>query len=364
GDVHRRQRSLINPTFRVKHIAAMLPIFLDLAADFADAWDELIESAAPAPPPGSRAARGMDIAIDREASKVTLDIIGRAGFAYEFNAVRNQSSPLYDAFTTVLGYNTLSVSRILTELVPFAKRLPVSSRVRYDASRKLIQDLVDGIILARQEELRAADASAKENDGGPIDLLSILIRANEESEEKISIDEVKAQVMTFLAAGHETTSVALSWTLHFLSKDQALQDRLRAELTAAFAPTTSARRPEVSYAALHAARLLDAVCKETLRLVAPVPMTTRHAAEDDVVDGVPVPRGTRLFICPGVAHRLVSIWGEDAEEYVPDRWLDGRAATATAGVEGFDEVATAPSTAPGQTATKPFGAYMPFLLGP
>lgn len=66
---------------------------------------------------------------------------------------------------------------------------------------------------------------------------------------------------------------------------------------------------------------LNAVCSEVLRYYPPAPMTLRQAVVDTSIDGVAIPRGTTVILCPWAVNRLPSLWGEDAARFNPDRWL-------------------------------------------
>lgn len=122
------------------------------------------------------------------------------------------------------------------------------------------------------------------------DLLSVLVRSSllSEAHHSMSHTEILSQISTFLAAGHETTASALTWTLYALAKDQlnnsnnSVQTRLRQELFA----LQYADDSESRLRAIEAAPLLDAVVRETLRVHAPVTNTMRVCTRDE--DWVPV----------------------------------------------------------------------------
>jgi cytochrome P450 len=117
-----------------------------------------------------------------------------------------------------------------------------------------------------------------------------------------------------------------------LSQHPRVQDRLRAECNAALAHTPTA---EVGAATFEPENMpfLAAVCNETLRLYPPAPSTARHAVVDTMVGGVRVPKGTSATISPWAINRSRALWGADAAEFNPDRWLEESNA-ATGGAEG------------------------------
>ncbi|KAI9360022.1 cytochrome P450 [Zopfochytrium polystomum] len=355
GDQHKRQRALINPSFRVKHIAAMTPLFADSADELVRAWIDLIEGGAALDDQG---VKSLNLDVHREAAKVTLDIIGRAGFGYDFTAVQNKKSPLYESFQTILRYNSPTVPNIVRTLLPFLAYIPTEGQREYKKARAVLRSCVEDIIESRYQNLASKDGDSD------TDLLSILIRANEESDDKISKDEIEGQVLTFLIAGHETTSVSLTWTLHLLSEHPQIQSRLRAEIDSLLPRNPPFSSSELTFDQVHSLPLLDAVVKETLRLIPPVPLNGRQAAQDDVLDGFFIPRGTMVFTPPLVMHRLPAYWGEDADQFVPDRWMGGGKAAGAGGAETADNAAAVSSAEGAASGAKAFGAYMPFLLGP
>ncbi|KAI9339450.1 cytochrome P450 [Zopfochytrium polystomum] len=353
GDQHKRQRALIGPSFRIKHIAAMVPTFVRTGREFVASLSSRL-AAAPVTESGHAT---LDIDVYKEASKVTLDIIGRAGFAYDFHAVA--SGDAVDG-----GGGGVGEGDILRNLVPGGRSVPTPAKAKYDRARALTRSIVKEIL---QSGYHRVDAGS---DGK--DLLSILIRANNESEERISQDELEGQILTFVGAGHETTSTSLTWTLLLLAQHRDVQTRLHAAITAALtsgAPLAS--NPDdpdlLTYDLIHAIPLLDAVCKESLRLYPPVPVNSRTAQCDDVIDGFIVPRGTAVFTPAVVLHRLPALWGQDAEAFVPERWLPGGGAGAGGGSGGAKEEAAedpAEAVPAGAAVPKAFGAFMPFSLGP
>jgi len=165
------------------------------------------------------------------------------------------------------------------------------------------------------------------------DLLDLLIEAQDESTGSVLSDkEISDQVLTFLLAGHETTSVAMSWVLYCLGQHPDVAKKVTEEVTSVLA------NEELTWEALDKFKYLGNVIKETMRLFPPAPITNRKPIKDDIICGQPIPAGTAIIICPGVQHRLPQYW-ENPEKFDPDRWDKN-----TEPVNNF--------------------TYMPFLAGP
>lgn len=115
---------------------------------------------------------------------------------------------------------------------------------------------------------------------------------------------------------HETTSVSLSWCLWLLAQNQKIQDELRKEVRSLFTDDESVP----SYDEINALPLLNNVCRETLRLIPPVPVTNRITRVPVVLGSYALPKGTVVFLPLIVNHHSKEIWGDDAEEFNPYRW--------------------------------------------
>src|SRR5205085_1898765 len=115
-------------------------------------------------------------------------------------------------------------------------------------------------------------------------------------------------------AGHETTAVALTWTLYHLSRHPDADERLGAELRALGSPARFEDLPRLPYA--------EAVVKESMRLHPPAWVVGRLAVEDLELVGTRVPRGATVLVSPWVMHRDARVFPEP-ERFAPERWLEG-----------------------------------------
>lgn len=152
------------------------------------------------------------------------------------------------------------------------------------------------------------------------DLLGRLMAARDpEYGEPMSDGQLADNLLTFIAAGHETTAKALTWTLYLLARAPEWQERLRDEVSA-----VAGAEP---IAAAHVARLslTQRVLKESMRLYPPAPVLTRMAARDVMMEGVTVPAGTLVVIPIFAVHRHRGLW-EDPDRFDPDRFLPEREA--------------------------------------
>ncbi|KAG9003825.1 hypothetical protein FRB93_010841 [Tulasnella sp. JGI-2019a] len=330
GDVHRRQRKIMNPCFGNAQIRELVPIFNTKAFQLRDIWLHEISEHSEEP--------GYEVDVLEGLSRATLDIIGFAGFSYNFNAlVEGETNELARAFHDLLTpTNNFQIFPFLQSRFPILKLIPTERGRIEKKSREVLARVGHQLI----QEKKAA-LLVEKDDGGALhsknvagrDLLSVLAKANMASDikdsEKMTDEEMMGQISTMLAAGHETTSSTTMWLLHELSKppQKPIQDRLRAELLTL---------PEdASMEELNALPYLDAVIRENLRLNAVVTELIRDAAHDDVIPlSVPfvdrkgverrelrIRKGDAVFMSPLAMNRDKTIWGEDALEFNPERWF-------------------------------------------
>ncbi len=148
----------------------------------------------------------------------------------------------------------------------------------------------------------------------PNDFLTRLMQArDEETGRGLSDEDLRANLLTFLGAGHETTAVALSWSLYLLSEFPWAADAVRDEARAVLdgGPVTADAIARLSFT--------RQVFEEAMRLYPPVPIFDRAAAEPDTVAGHDVGKGTMVLVSPYVLHRHETLW-EDPDVFDPDRF--------------------------------------------
>ncbi|KAI0028886.1 cytochrome P450 [Vararia minispora EC-137] len=328
GEQHRRQRRVINSAFGPMQVRAFTEVFVQKANELRDIWLDL----------ASKTAR-KDGRVKLDAfswlNKATLDIIGLTGFDHDFDALHakaTEASDLHKAFQATLTDPHAPVSSFLSILpIPsFLTQLGTSRRQR-DAFQ-YIREAGHAIVQEKKVAvLAAADGRALEKSEFQNDLLSLLIKSNLASDlpasMRMSDEEISGQVPTFLVAGHETTSTAVTWTLFALACHAPIQAQLRAELLEF--PTDTPTMDE-----LNALPMLDHVLREALRLYAPVSMIDRSVTEDTVIPfGKPfvdkygvtrtelhIRKGDSVIIPIRMLNRSVEIWGDDAQEFRPERW--------------------------------------------
>ncbi|RPD61233.1 cytochrome P450 [Lentinus tigrinus ALCF2SS1-6] len=301
-------------------------------------------------------------------ARATLDVIGEAGFGYAFGALeaaaerRESESELARAFGVIFGTaRKFRVMTILQVWFPVLRAFRSENAAMQEANatmRRIGMELIEQRRAGVSEKVERSGsesekAGAIEGDKTVLDrdLLSVLIRSNisEVPTQRMSINEILCQISTFLAAGHETSSSSLTWTLYALARSPSVQAKLREELRSVPipAPLSNGRHPHPYPSAPdsadpslldHISQLpyLDAVVRESLRLFAPITTTMRMATADDVIPvaapfvdrrgrtctEIRVRRGDIISVPIQALNKGTGEWGPDAEAFRPERWLE------------------------------------------
>lgn len=293
GELWRRARRLFQPVFTMDKISHYGALMVEQTDDILTDWPD----------------DGV-VAIDEEMRRLTFAVLMRTLFDLEPAAIPDLHAD-FEAVATKL--------RPLNAVIP--DWIPTRTNRRYKHALDRLEGTIDDLVTERRRE-----------GGDGEDLLSVLIAANAESEETLSDQRLRNEMMGFLFAGHETTAMALSFTCYLLAAHAATQRRLQDEIEEILAGS----RPTV--ASLSKFTYLDHVIDESLRLYPPNHMIPREPTEDVEIDGYRIPAGSSVYCSQWVVHRDER-WWDTPTQFRPDRWDD-------------------------DTTSRPEYAYFPFGGGP
>ncbi|KAI1134365.1 cytochrome P450 [Hypoxylon sp. FL0543] len=327
GDEHRTQRKNLMPAFAFRHIKDLYPTFWEKGREVVQAMTKTIiadtQNEASTQDP-EKAKKTAVIEVGGWASRVTLDIIGLTGLGKDFGAIENPDAELSETYRRV--FKPSRQAQILAFLGVFVPdwvigRIPVKRNHDINEAARTIRNVCRDLIREKKEKLQRKELKDR-------DILSVALESGVFTE-----DNLVDQLMTFLAAGHETTATAMTWAIYMLCKNPEVQARLRAEIREKLPPIDSDR--EVTSQEIDQMPYLNAVCSEVLRYYAPVPLTLREAAVDTSIQGHYVPKGTSVVLSPWATNLDETLWGPDAHEFKPERWVpkgpkDKRAASGGA----------------------------------
>ncbi|KAI8089267.1 cytochrome P450 [Halteromyces radiatus] len=299
GDVHRYQRKMLNPTFGLSALRDMIPLMVAPTQQLVHQWNLQCSHGQP-----------TEIIVSRGLGLLTLEIIGLAGFGQRFDCIRYPERNAFSKAYLDLLSGDSPVEALLAMMFPWLHRLPAPRAWQVRKDMEMLHREVQAMVnMATQR----TDIHEKK------DLLALMIRqVDDETGKSLTAKELQDQCLTFLAAGHETTSVAVSWALHTLAYHQDIQDKLRKEIQQTLPQDIS--DDAFSYDDINQLPFLNNVCKEVLRFTPPVPMTNRIAIKDFQLQNKSFPKGTRVVICPMVSHFDKAQWGDDCDEFIPSRW--------------------------------------------
>jgi cytochrome P450 len=296
GDDWRKQRRALAPLFTPRMVLSFAPAMIATAEWLIERWAPL------------RPGRRLDLA--GEMSVATLEVLQRtifpSGLSREPRDFARGMSELVTALGTLHPFDLLDAPEWLPR---FGKRSPAGAL-------EFFNDAVDDILAARR-----AEGAPSAEPGPPRDFLTMLIEARDpQTGEGLSEIEIRANVVTFIGAGHETTANALTWSLFLLSQHPAWREEVEAEVDAVLG-----ERP---FEAEMVERLprVRATLDEAMRLYPPAPSLSREALAADMLAGEKIHPGTLVVISPYVVHRHKLLW-RDPNHFDPTRFMPGERET-------------------------------------
>jgi unspecific monooxygenase len=281
---------VLAPGFSREAMAGYHPMMLSVAERLTDHWDQELVA-------------GRSVDVPGDMTKLTLETISRTGFGHDFGSFeRDRPHPFVTSMVGTLSY----AQRLNSVPSPLAPLLLRTATRRNEADIAYLNRTVDEMVQTRRT-----------SGGGDGDLLDrMLDTTHPETGERLSPENVRRQVITFLVAGHETTSGSLSFALHYLARHPQIAARARAEVDQVWGDTEAPGYDQVAKL-----RYVRRVLDESLRLWPTAPAYAREATRDTELTGVhPMRRGAWALILTPMLHRDPEVWGADAEEFDPDRF--------------------------------------------
>ncbi len=279
---------ILLPAFGPVAIRGMFDEMLDIARQLFLKWERLGD--------------GTVVDIADNMTRLTLDTIALASFHYRFNSFY-QNEIHFFVQAMVNGLEEASARSRRPEL---ANHMLVKKKGRYDQNIRIMQNIADEVIAQRR---------AHPNPSGKPDLLDIMLNASDPvTGAKLDDVNIRHQLVTFLIAGHETTSGLLSFAIYELLRNPQVLARARAEIDAVIQD----RAPRVED--LSKLVYLEQILKETLRLWPTAPAFSVRCLEDEttLAGTFKVYKDdTILILAPGL-HRDAKVW-EEPELFNPDR---------------------------------------------
>ncbi len=282
GEVHRRQRKLMAPAFQPRQIANYVDSIAHYGEQIQQKWND-----------------GAVIDLNQQMIALTMSVIGKVVFDVD---VFTETDELGAAWGIVFEYTT----QILTSLFTPPLSWPTPRNRRFNKAVQLIENRLQRMIDERRNSPHTRN-----------DLLSILLRAKDEDGSEMSDRQLMDECATLLAAGHETTAAALSWTWYLLCQHPDVYQKVQREVDEVLKgrTPTAADLPNLPYCLQ--------VFKETMRLYPPASGILREALHDIEIDGYLVPKGHNVLLSPYTLQRRPEYF-PNPETFDPDRFTPER----------------------------------------
>ncbi|MGF7050686.1 cytochrome P450/NADPH-cytochrome P450 reductase [Paenibacillus sp. DS2015] len=299
----QKAHNILLPSFSQRAMQGYHQMMVDIAVQLIQKW--------------ARLNPDESVNVPEDMTRLTLDTIGLCGFDYRFNSFyRDQPHPFIISMVRALDEAMSQLTRlgIQDKLMPMTKR-------QFKRDIETINALVDNIIAERR--LNGNQESE--------DLLSRMLNNKDpESGEGIDDENIRYQIITFLIAGHETTSGLLSFAIYYLMNNP---DKLQKAYEEVDRVLTD---PTPTYKQVLNLKYIRMILSETLRLWPTAPAFSLFAKEDTILaEKYPLKKGESVNVLIPKLHRDTNAWGDDVEAFRPERFED-------------------PSQVP-QDAYKPFG---------
>ena len=272
GERWRRQRRLVEPAFHGERLRGYAGSMERIAGDAADRW-----------------MPGREIDVHAEVQRITLAIVAETLFGADL-------APRAEEAARAFGILSDRFERLLTGWlpIPLAARTPGNARLH--AAVRRLHAIAGEMVEARRRGVGGGDLLGElsgDAAGGEIEDL-----------------ELREIVITLLAAGHETTALAIAWALHLVGAHPEIDARLAEEAR------------DISGAAMGRLPMARSVVREALRLFPPAWGIGRETTRSIELDGHRIGAGTQVYVIPWVTHRDPR-WFPEPERFDPGRWAEG-----------------------------------------
>ncbi|KAI1406928.1 cytochrome P450 [Hypoxylon sp. FL1857] len=322
GEEHKAHRKMLGGSFSLKNIRKLEPIFQEKAKDICRYFNQCIRE--------NDNKTGF-IDCTTTFSKAILDIMGQAILGVNLDYVKPDEDKAEDSAQTNgkalkkgcsfhEAYDVFFSPKAMGKVLLFAngfiptRWLPLQANREFLFAMDWLNDVLRNLIRDRYREVSAATAAGKYESKDSRDLVTFVVEESMPGgvAEGIGENEFLGHLLEFMAAGHDTSANMLSWSLYVMALNPDIQDELRAELS------TLSSNP--TYNELDRLPYLEAFSKEVLRIYSPSTTYHRETNTDIVVEGVHIPKGTLVDLCPSVTLLNPAIWGDDVDEFDPQRW--------------------------------------------
>ncbi|KAG8390277.1 hypothetical protein BUALT_Bualt01G0066900 [Buddleja alternifolia] len=264
------------------------------------------------------ASREMDL--QDLLMKSAMDTMFKVGFGVDLNTLSgsdetsNQFIKAFDDSNEIIYWRYVDVSWKIKRFLNIGRERILKDNI------KLIDNFIYKLINHKREQMRNKEGTKE-------DILSRFLMESEKDKARMTDKYLRDIILSFLVAGKDSSANTLSWFVYMLCKHPLIQEKVVQEVKLATEVIDQLSVDEfvvkLTEANLDRMQYLHAALTETLRLYPAVPVDGKHSDEDDTLpDGNKIKKGDGISYMPYAMGRMTYVWGEDAEEFRPERWLE------------------------------------------
>ncbi|KAH8647734.1 cytochrome P450 [Xylariales sp. PMI_506] len=323
ADEHRAHRKMLGGSFALKNIRKLEPIFQRKAKDVCSYFDKRIAE--------NNGKTGVFDCTDT-FSKAILDIMGSTILGIDLDYVKpenhntdsdaSNSKPIsvkkecsfHEAYDVFFAPSPLGgVLLFLNGWIPI-RWIPLKTNREFMFAMKWLNEALSGIISDRYRKVSTEKEAGTYEQQYSRDLVTFVVEESMPggATEGVGRREFLGHLLEFMAAGHDTSANMLGWSCYIMATNHDIQEKLREEV--------KTLPVDPSYTDLDKLPYMQNFVNESLRVYSPATTYQRAASKDIIIEGVHIPKGTNMDLCPAVTQLNPTIWGDDAETVDPTRW--------------------------------------------
>ncbi|XP_011034716.1 PREDICTED: cytochrome P450 704C1 isoform X2 [Populus euphratica] len=255
--------------------------------------------------------------------RCTLDSIFKVGFGVELNCFEGSNKEGTEFMKAFDDSNSLVYRRYVDPLWKLKRYFNICSEASLKKNIKIIDDFVTNLI-GTKRKLQAEERHYNDKE----DILSRFLVESKKDPEEMNDKYLRDIILNFMIAGKDTSANTLSWFFYMLCKNPLIQEKVAQEVRDVTSSQDDVVNVEefianITDTTLEQMHYLHAALTETLRLYPAVPVDGRCAEVDDILpDGFRMKKGDGLYYMAYAMGRMPYIWGDDAEDFRPERWLN------------------------------------------
>jgi cytokinin trans-hydroxylase len=299
GEAWAHQRRIVAPAFHTDKLKGHVKYMADCTAEMLDHFEQILR----------KCGESNEIEVSEHLSRLAADIIART----EFGSSYEKGQRIFEQLNSLQQLSSES-SRYLW--LPGSRFLPTRFNKEIKERKKQVESVLLEIIQARRDSVQVGRSVSYGND-----LLGLMLAETERTISSSSMKLTNQQLMdeckTFFFTGHETTALLMTWTMMLLASSPEWQHKARAEALEVCEGNTP------SAADLPKLKTLGMILNESLRLNTPASMLPRQAFKNVKVGDMELPKGMSVWIPVLAIHHSKELWGEDANEFNPQRFAEG-----------------------------------------